>query len=531
MDWVSETDSTHYFHNLKWDGKFILPWLFDHGFQWTDQQDLTRRNTFKTMIDKMGAWYTITILWDNGNQTEIRDSVKKLPMTIKAMAKSFDLEVTKGEIDYDKHRPIGYQPDENERSYQYNDCRILALALRLLFEEGATKLTVGADSLAHFKEIYGGKRFSSTFPVLESDLDAELRQSFRGGWTYAASRFRRKLVGRGRTYDVNSLYPAVMYNSFLPVGYPTEMEALPDRLDPNKLYIFQVTITAKLKPKHVPCIQLKGYSRFVGTEYVEEITEPVDVWVTSVDWELWNEQYDIEYSFVKGYEFRGAKGIFVKFIDHWMDIKKNSKGGKRALAKLHLNSLYGKFGTHPLKQSQVPVMGEDGIVRYVEGEEKMEDAVYVPMASFITAYARAITIRAAQRNYDDFLYADTDSLHLLGEGDPDDLWVDPQELGAWKHEYDFVSAVFSRAKCYTEHKAPHSVKHTEDCEPGCTSCEWETHIAGLPAPVAAVVRFKHHLAGYLFGGPDSPAQEPRKKMPKTVRGGVILITSSFKLNI
>ena len=34
------TDSTFYFHNLKFDGEFILYWLFTHGFEWTDASKL-----------------------------------------------------------------------------------------------------------------------------------------------------------------------------------------------------------------------------------------------------------------------------------------------------------------------------------------------------------------------------------------------------------------------------------------------------------------------------------------------------------
>lgn len=516
VDWVSSRNSRVYFHNLKFDGKFIVPWLLMSGYEWTGERHPSA-GEFTTSIDMMGTWYTVIVKWRNGKRTVFQCSVKKLPMSIKAMAKAFELEIVKGEIDYEKPRPVGYIPTPEEDSYQFNDCEILAQALKIVLDEGATRMTVGSDSLAHFKEIYGAKRFASTFPILTPDVDAELRLSYRGGFTYAAKRFRCKYSGRGATYDVNSLYPSVMYNSFLPIGEPEDCPDFPDLKDKNHLFIFKVTILARLKPNHIPCIQTKNNSKFVSTEYLEVIDEPLDVWVTSVDWELWNEHYDIDVvSYEGGYKFRGAKGIFVKYIDHWMEIKANSTGGKRALAKLHLNSLYGKFGTSPFHRPQIPVLGEDGIVRYKEGVEEIGDPVYVAMASFITAYARSITVRAAQAHFPDFMYADTDSLHLLDSDRPVSLTVHPSDLGAWKHEYDFTSAVFSRAKCYTEHKV---------------DGEYETHIAGLPKQVAEIVRFEHHLGGYVFGGPQAPADEPRKLMPKTVVGGVVLKPSSFKLNV
>jgi hypothetical protein len=56
--------------------------------------------------------------------------------------------------------------------------------------------------------------------------------------------------------------------------------------------------------------------------------------------------YNLEY--ICGYMFKKCTGIFNPYIDHWMEIKANSEGGTRQLAKLMLNSLYGKFATNPL---------------------------------------------------------------------------------------------------------------------------------------------------------------------------------------
>jgi len=44
-----------------------------------------------------------------------------------------------------------------------------------------------------------------------------------------------------------------------------------------------------------------------------------------------------------GYEF-SRKRIFNKYIEHFYNIKQNSKGAERFIAKMHLNQLYGIFG-------------------------------------------------------------------------------------------------------------------------------------------------------------------------------------------
>ena len=123
----------------------------------------------------------------------------------------------------------------------------------------------------------------------------------------------------------------------------------------------------------------------------------------------------------------------------------------RTICKLFLNNLYGKFSTNPVVYSKIPTGIDDkGKVIYQMSEKEERTPVYLPVGAFITAWARDYTIRAAQANYVRFLYADTDSLHLLGTELPDNLRIDPYELGAWKHELTFKRAKYLRAKSYVE---------------------------------------------------------------------------------
>lgn len=508
VEFCMEENMLIYFHNLKFDGVFLLSWLFENGLTHTEDR-VPKKNQFSSIISRQGAWYSIVVTWGNGVTTTFHDSLKKLPMSVKELARAFELDIKKGEIDYHKPRPIGYVPTPEESEYQENDVRIVAQALKVVMSEGSTKMTVGADSMAHFKKLMGPKHFARRFPGIPLDVDGEIRRAYRGGFTYAAERFRKQVVGRGRTYDVNSLYPAVMRGSYLPIDEPTPIDELPDFEDPKNLTVFAVTIVAELKDRHIPCIQIKNSGQFTSTEYLTSITEPTVVWCTSVDMRLWVRHYNLEIlEFHGGYEFRGASGIFDQYIDHWMKVKENSTGGLRALAKLHLNSLYGKFATNPDHTGRTPYLNSDGVLAFREGPEDIGEPSYTPMGVFITAYARSITITAAQDNYDDFLYADTDSLHLLGSGEhPEGLDVHPSRIGAWKHEYDFVRAVFSRAKCYTEVKA---------------NGEVETHIAGMPEHLAQTVTVEHHVTGHVFDG---------KLMPKRVPGGLVLVPTTFKLNM
>ena len=46
-----------YFHNLKFDGEFILSWLYNNGFKYDDL--LSSEKTFKTLITDMGLFYQL----------------------------------------------------------------------------------------------------------------------------------------------------------------------------------------------------------------------------------------------------------------------------------------------------------------------------------------------------------------------------------------------------------------------------------------------------------------------------------------
>src|SRR5690606_5993354 len=127
----------------------------------------------------------------------------------------------------------------------------------------------------------------------------------------------------------------------------------------------------------------------------------------------YQDHYDIDVlAFNGGWRFRGKTGMFKAYIDKWSRVKETSTGGMRELAKLFLNSLYGKFASNPNVAGKYPVLDKDRVV-YRRLPDEIRDPIYTPMGVYITSYARNLTIREAQQHYDVFAYADTDSLHLM----------------------------------------------------------------------------------------------------------------------
>ncbi len=521
IDFISGVNSITYFHNLKYDGGFILDYLLNNGFTELQGRGKLGENQFRTLISHMNKFYSISVRWANGNLTEFRDSAKKFPgQSIARLAKTFKLPMSKGDIDYHAERPIGYQMTPEERDYVARDIGILAGALAITLSNGATRLTVGSDAMAEYRDIMG-PRFDRYFPQLSLAMDKELRKAYRGGFTYRDPRFAMKVTGPGLVLDVNSLYPSVMLNSWLPYGDPEYFTGEPV-FDPKRpLSIFSVTFTAKIKPDHIPCIQIKNNSAFVPTEYLSEIEEPTTLVMTNVDWELYQDHYDIDIlAWGGGWTFKAAKGMFTEFVEKWREVKENSTGGIRELAKYNLNNLYGKFCTNPLIRSKHPIL-EDGVVKYRPTPDEYRDPVYTPVGIFITSYGRDITIRAGQANYDVFAYADTDSLHLLTETIPENLEVHDTKFGAWSLEHRFIDALFIRPKAYLERLGGPVSCQEDECmvmygskDGHCLKRhDMANAFAGLPDRVSAKLGYEDIYEGALFHG---------KLVPRTVPGGVVL---------
>jgi len=457
MNYAKRNNGIYYFHNLKYDGAFILDHLLKEGYKF--DEDLSKAKTFRTLITSDGAFYSLEIKFNYNKKTrkwqrvKIYDSLKIIPLSIEAIAKAFKTPMLKGEIDYKKHHREGYRPDFNETSYILNDAMILAHALHeFIIDEGNTKMTIASNALSYYKGLQGSY-FRKNFPIIDEADDALIRKAYRGGWCYVNPLYANKKIGEGITLDVNSLYPAVMYQDLLPYGVPLYFKGEGKEISETEypLRVYHVVIDLKLKGEHLPTLQDKAGFRFLSTEYITNTEdEPIDTWLTSVDLELIKEQYDINYiDIVEGYAVAGSHGLFKDYIDHFGGIKATSVGGRRTIAKLFLNSLYGKFATNPVGDLKIPYLKEDRVFyKRVPGNDI--ELVYTIMGVFITAYARARTIRTAQAVYKRFTYADTDSVHLIGKERPLDVDIHESRIGAWKIEESFTKAYYIRPKTYYE---------------------------------------------------------------------------------
>ena len=457
-----------YFHNLKFDGEFLIFHILKNlGFEHVESKE-KRTGTFSTLISDMGLFYSIEVYFEVGKKTKkvtFIDSLKIINQSVESMPKTFKIEENKLEIDYNAPRERGHILTGEEEAYIKNDVVIVAKALSYLFDMGLTKMTAGSNALSEYKQITRLNRFRSLYKPLNYEIDKDIRRAYRGGFTYLNPLYKNKEVKEGEVLDVNSLYPSVMYKEMLPFGEPFfyEGEYVEDKVYP--LYIQRLTCSFKIKEGKIPTIQIK-HSRFVDNEYLTDSgIEPVALTLTSVDLKLFLEQYDVwDLHYESGWKFKAMRGLFTDYIDKWIKVKNEAtisgNKGMRQVAKIMLNSLYGKFATSLDVQSKIPYL-ENDIVKYKLGEKGTKDGVYLPMGAFITAFGRDKVIRTSQaiKDYsikkygvDMYCYSDTDSIHTILpiEELKQFCEIDDVELGKWKHESHFTRAKFIRQKTYLE---------------------------------------------------------------------------------
>lgn len=514
-----------YFHNLKFDSEFLFNYLLNSGYECIKDKKDKKDKTFTTLISEMNQIYSIEIYFSvrgkRVNKVTIYDSLKILNFSVEQIAKDFDLPIRKLELDYDTKREIGHVLTEHEIDYIRNDVEILARALDYMFKIELNKMTIGGDALADYKKIVSN--FKHYFPVLPYEIDSDIRQSYRGGFTYLNECYKGATVGEGWVLDVNSLYPSCMQNEILPFGEPLFFDGKyeEDKLYP--LYVQTIFVSFDIKENHIPTIQLKNDANFIPTDYITSTNgDCVTLTLTNIDLKLLFDHYNISYiKYLNGWKFKGIKGLFKEYIDKWTKVKIESKKQNNLamyrISKLMLNSLYGKFGLNPNIRSKYPELNENGIVTYKFYDKEIREPIYIPIAAFITSYARNKTIRTSQaikeysiKNYgkDYYIYSDTDSIHTLFT-DTEILKqfvdIDDYRLGAWKLESSFIKGKYLRAKSYIE--------LSPEGKLNCT-------VAGLPKNLGNLVTFDNFEIGNNYFG---------KKVPLHVKGGIVLKPDYFTI--
>ena len=593
-----DCDIIAYYHNLKFDGNFWLSYLltdlkYEQAYESFNEdgtqgefikEKYMKNNTFRYTISSMGQWYMITIKVNN-HFIELRDSLKLLPFSVKQIGKSFKTKHQKLDMEYSGYRYAGCNITDDEKRYIANDVLVVKEALEQLFNDGHDKLTIGSCCVAEYKNSLGAYDYNDLFPPLDeftldkniygsSNADEYIRHSYRGGWCYLVKGKENIIRHNGVTADVNSLYPSMMHSqsgNYFPIGKPYFWSGniIPNEaIGENKYYFLRIKTRFYIKENMLPFIQIKGNHLYKGTEslttsdvldkngnynrYYKDINGNIKdtaqiMTVTMTDYKLMLKHYElVDFEILDGCWFYSDIGIFDNYINHYAEIKMNSKGAKRTEAKLFLNNLYGKLASSSNSSFKVAYVKDDESIGFYIVPANNKKVGHIATGSAITSYARNFTITAAQKNYygvdkAGFIYADTDSIHCDLPADKiKGITVDPVKFCCWKLESSWDTAIFTRQKTYIEH-ITHNDLIPVDEPYNDIKC------AGMPQKCKDL--FNKSMQGYEVKESDNYTQSelkfletkrdysdfkvglcvPGKLLPKRIKGGVLLVDTTYEM--
>ena len=148
FEYIKSIEGNHkiFWHNIKFDGSYLVSWLYKQGFEYVASPKERRSNTFTTLISSMGQWYSIEIFFKvegkKCHRVKMLDSLKIFNFSVDDIAKNFNLPISKLKIDYEAFRPVGHKLTKEEVDYIRNDVTIMAMALGIMFKQGHTKMTI-----------------------------------------------------------------------------------------------------------------------------------------------------------------------------------------------------------------------------------------------------------------------------------------------------------------------------------------------------------------------------------------------------
>lgn len=372
-----------------------------------------------------------------------RDSFNILPSSLRKLTNDFNVEHKKLELDYEAGAD-----DPRLKEYLENDLKGLHEVLMCAIEL-TDKLTIASNSMNVFL-----KKFYMRYPRGNYvKFDNVFRNAYYGGRVEIF-----KMVGKDlKYYDVNSLYPYVMHKYSYPLIDCKNYQYTSDYIK-GRLGIYNISAIAPPN-LHIPVLPFRLKTKLIfpvgrvgGWYHSPEIEKAVEV----------GYKVNVHY----GYVFKETDYIFRNFVEHYYKIKKEAKGSRREIAKLYLNSLYGKFGqkreqdVYEVKpHSDYNYKGTEVIYPFAKfGIHKKKKFltydryIHSEIAGLITSYARlelySLFEKAGAQNV---YYCDTDSVITSSE------LPESPELGGLKKEADIDNfiAVSPKVYAYTENGKEH----------------------------------------------------------------------------
>lgn len=534
------------FHNLSYDGTYILYWLLNNGYTFVNEHNL-RRGEFTTIITPQNLHYVYAIKFYKGTEVVISDSLKHNSQSVKSLTKAYNLPISKLKIDYNEVREEGHEPTKLELDYIHNDTEIVMRVLLDDFSHKFTKFTESGNSRKFFKQTHI-ENYDELFPELSDYEDNFVRKSYRGGFCWLNPKYKNVELGKMISIDINSMYPAQMLHKPLPYGFGIPVKGNvkdTEYYNTNCLYIQHLTCEFKVKPNRPPIIPKKSIGRFSINELYLTSSENmlVDLYLTNVDLELFFECYQVWnityidgliYKSKSGYEVTekeakelpldevikrdGVGSFYYDYLFQWRMQKEHEQGAKRDRAKKMQNIVYGSQAQSKKGDLVYPYIKPNGLLGYKRYHSAIRKGGYIPLSTFITAWSRYDLIHSIINNFDRFVYCDTDSCYLLGHELPD-VKIHESLYGYFKVEHIISKAKYLGSKRYCYYTTENSPKDPNEFKVVC---------CGAPPSIIEQMTFENFVP---YNETTGEGEFQGKIKATVVEGGKHLEETTYRLII
>lgn len=374
-------------------------------------------------------------------KAELRDSFMNLPVPLSAYKKD--------EISYDIFEEGERRKIKNMAKiieYLRGDCVYLYEVLQTQFDDYGQKLTLASSAFDFWHKKFNADKYK---PRTSPAFFEKFKSFYFGGRVEC---FRKGIIEEQfEVYDITSAYPYAMLSEH-PWGNAYEIKNRINEKTLEKSFVKFEGISKGVLP-----VRIDGKLCF-PTDDEKRVFN-----ATGHELKLGLEKGLIKISRIERvYEFQETIN-FSRYVDHFFKMKAEQKGKNEArylLAKLYMNSLYGKFGQSSLDHREYALIEMTDILSYMddgwehEGEmgtlaivskpidEKNMKFFNVATAASITGFVRAYLyshILSAKGP----IYCDTDSLACIKFNGKQG-----KNLGEWEKEGVFSRGAVAGKKLY-----------------------------------------------------------------------------------
>ena len=453
-----------YIYNLSFEWSFILPVLLKNGFKAVPKVNDTSEKEFSSVSTK-----SVSSVWDirikfsaKHGMIILKDLAKIYGGGLGKVAKAFNLETQKGEIDYRLNRLHNHIVTKEEKEYCFKDTRIIIeILLKLVDDKEFWNVSsIASYSMKHllqagFKKTHKPyKEFRKMYPSLSEEETNFLRQGVEGGITYATPKYQFIDINQKIYHiDIHQAHPFSAWKYLYPYGEGEYFEGKPPL---GKISACRIRVG-------YDGVYLHSIIKLIGLDYIENYE--LVVW----DFEIATMKKcykDLRIKYIDGYAY---KMRFLPWRDYYAEnyelrLKAKASGDdfNTLRYKLLNNSSYGKLLEKPHNDIMLNTINSLGIIDSIVEDKPPEECkinakyTYLPVGSAIPARTRCYLVETALKFSPDgskICYFDTDSIFILWDEEVERIWNSPaikkeDWLGGWALEETLGRAQFTAPKRY-----------------------------------------------------------------------------------